>query len=521
MRVFFLLLIFLLFFQHAVYSQSPKYWVYFKDKPSTQIYLSARALERRIHQKIPLDIRDYSVSEQYLSTLEDLGLKIEKKSRWLNAVTLYADYASLQKVQVLPFVIKVEPVKKWKLSKPIVTTQSKTSIDYGNSYAQNTMINIQYLHDKGYKGSGKLIGIFDSGFINANQHNVFRHIYDENRLIATYNFVNNTTNVYDLDGHGTNVWSCIGAYLPDTLVGTGFGAQFLLAVTEDVGSETTVEEDNWLAALEWADSIGVDIINTSLGYNIMDDGLHYTYADMDGNTTIISRAADIAASKGIICVISAGNEGNSAWKKITAPCDADSVLCVGSVNNNRLRSSFSSIGPTFDGRIKPDVMAMGGAVSFASTNLGFTLGNGTSFSAPIITGLVACLWQANPTKTNLEIMDAIKRSSDRASNPDTLYGWGIPDAARADSLLKGFTISKQKNNVLKLVKIYPNPAKEKLFFLNIPPQTQLSVYDLCGKLIFHNDLITNELDIINFPKGWLFLRLQFQEECIIQKVWIE
>jgi subtilisin family serine protease len=304
------------------------------------------------------------------------------------------------------------------------------------------------------------------------------------------------------------------------MIGTGYDASFILAVTEDVGSETTAEEDNWLAAMEWADSLGVDIINTSLGYNVMDDGIHYTYQDMDGNTTIITRAADIAASKGILCVIAAGNEGNGSWQKITAPCDADSVLCVGSVNFNRLRSSFSSMGPTADGRIKPDVMAMGGLAAVASSNLDFTYSSGTSFATPIITGLVACLWQANPTKSNMEILQAIKNSADRAYNPDTLYGWGIPNAARADSLLKGLPISNEKIKLFT-IKIYPNPAKNKIYIENISLPAQIRLYDFTGKLIDEKVIFQNEYEIKPVSEGWYWLNITMDSIQNSQKIQIK
>ena len=477
-------------------------------------------MERRLKQNIPLDEKDYPVSEIYVQNLEDLGFKVLKKSRWLNAVSVYATVNDIMKLQNLPYIVKIQPVTKWKVHKVPVSVLDKTLSNYGNSEIQNTMIDMPYLHDKGYTGAGMLIGIFDSGFIKANLHRAFKRVYDNQRVVATYNFVNNDTNVYTLDNHGTYVWSCIASYVPDTMIGTGYDASFILAVTEDVGSETTAEEDNWLAAMEWADSLGVDIINTSLGYNVMDDGIHYTYQDMDGNTTIITRAADIAASKGILCVIAAGNEGNGSWQKITAPCDADSVLCVGSVNFNRLRSSFSSMGPTADGRIKPDVMAMGGFAAVASSNLDFTYSSGTSFATPIITGLVACLWQANPTKSNMEILQAIKNSADRAYNPDTLYGWGIPNAARADSLLKGLPISNEKSKLFT-IKIYPNPAKNKIYIENISLPAQIRLYDFTGKLIDEKVIFQNEYEIKPVSEGWYWLNITMDSIQNSQKIQIK
>lgn len=517
-KLIFFILSIIFFYSDA---QTTKYWVYLRNKSLSQSpVLSKRALERRAKYGILLDEKDYPISENYIQQIENLGFKIEKKSRWLNAVSLYCNNEGISKLQSLNFITKIEPVKSWIVEKSKINQSHKTAINYGNSDTQNTMLNIQYLHDKGYKGSGILVGVFDSGFINADVHRAFSHIFNSNRVLATYNFVNNNQDVYTLDGHGTSVWSCIAGYVVDTLVGTGFEASFILAVTENVASETTAEEDNWLAAMEWADSLGVDIINTSLGYSVMDGGQFYSYENMDGNTTIITRAADIAASKGIICVVSAGNEGNGSWKKITAPCDADSVLCVGSVNFNKLKSSFSSFGPTYDGRIKPDVMAMGGNAAVASTNLEFTFASGTSFSAPIMTGLVACLWQANPSKTHLEIIDAIKRSGDRASNPDTLYGWGIPNAAKADSILKGL-VNKDSYNPFQYLKIYPNPANDKIYFENLPINTQLNIYDFSGKLIQNHEAQSQELNVQGLMKGWYFLKFLYQNTIYCHKILIE
>jgi len=502
-------------------SQTQKYWVFFKDKPNPLMpNLSPKSIERRAKFHINIDYTDYPVSSDYVKQIEDLGFTIEKKSKWLNAVSVYADAQELQFIQNLPFVVQIQPVIKWKVEKNPSDKSEKTQLNYGNSEIQNQMINIPYLHNLGYTGSGILIGIFDSGFINANQHTALKRVFDNNKVVAAYNFVQNNTNVYTLDGHGTMVWSCIASYIPDTMVGTGYDAEFVLAITEDVGSETTAEEDNWLAAMEWADSLGVDIINTSLGYSEMDGGGFYTYRDMDGNTTIITRAADIASSKGILCVVSAGNEGNGSWKKITAPCDADSVLCVGSVNFNRLKSSFSSFGPSYDGRIKPDIMAMGGNSAIANPNLSLGFASGTSFSAPIITGLVACLWQANPSKNNMQIIDAIKKSSDRAFNPDTLYGWGIPDAAKADSILKGFTISKDLDSFQNLI-IYPNPAHHLLYFKNVPLPVHLSIFDFTGKLIYENAINEPKLEVSRFPRGWILIHFRNSHGQISQKIYLE
>lgn len=483
-----------------------KYWIFFKDSyRSTQPALSPRSLQRRMEQKIPLTVSDFPLNSDYLNSLKNNGIEPLRVSRWLNAISAYLSPSQLQQLASFDFVVEVKPVVKWKFQKPKPSSEAKTA-NYGFSATQIQMLNLPYLHQQGYKGSGKIIGVFDSGFIGANTHRAFTHLFQSNRVLHTYNFVTNSTDVYNMDSHGTSVWSCIGGLITDTLVGTATDASFILAVTEDVGGETTVEEDNWLAAMEWADSLGVEIINTSLGYTEMTNIAGYTYADMNGDNTIISRAADIAASKGILVVVAAGNEGNNPWQKISAPCDADSVLCVGSVSALKIRSSFSSMGPTSDGRIKPDVMAMGGN-TFIATPTDVNYGSGTSFASPVMCGAATCLWQANPSASNMQIIDAIRQSGDRASNPDTLYGWGIPNLAKADSILKGLTNNEKDFD--SFLHIFPNPAKNHLFIkTNLFPIQQITIMDAQGRIVFTAHQLPYEIPVHSWADGLYFITIQ-------------
>ncbi|MEZ4687971.1 MAG: S8 family serine peptidase [Bacteroidia bacterium] len=262
------------------------------------------------------------------------------------------------------------------------------------------------------------------------------HSGQTNKSVAWWDFVDNDSTVFREDDHGTNVMSTIGANLPGEMVGMAPHATFILARTEDAGSETKQEEHNWVAALEWADSIGVDVIHSSLGYSEFDQGIgDYTYDDMDGNTAVITRAADLAARKGIIVTTSAGNEGSGSWHYITAPCDGDSVLCAGAINKRYRPSSFSSWGPSSDGRVKPDVTALGSRTTVASRRNYITASDGTSFSGPLIGGLVTCLVQAHPDRSNIDIIEAVRMSGDQYNAPDDRFGYGVPDAAFADSLL--------------------------------------------------------------------------------------
>ncbi|MEL6133168.1 MAG: S8 family serine peptidase, partial [Bacteroidota bacterium] len=290
--------------------------------------------------------------------------------------------------------------------------------------------------EKGMTGKGVRVAVFDAGFPGTDTIEVFQKMREEDRLIATYDFVDNDPFVFHKSSHGTQVLSTIAAYLPGKMIGTAPDASFVLCRTENSGSERHVEEYNFLKAVEFADSVGVDIIHASLGYTAFDPGEgDYTYEDMDGNTAITTKAVDMAAARGILVTISAGNEGSSKWHYIAAPCDADTVLCVGSVDKYTKHSRFSSYGPTYDGRIKPDVVALGTRTTLASPSGTLTAGNGTSYAGPLMAGFVACLKQAHPERSHTEIIQAVRLSGDQAWNPDSAYGYGVPNALVADEYL--------------------------------------------------------------------------------------
>ncbi|HSL89814.1 MAG TPA: S8 family serine peptidase, partial [Ignavibacteriaceae bacterium] len=302
------------------------------------------------------------------------------------------------------------------------------SLNYGNSFTQNNLINVPLVHSLGYTGSGVTICVMDAGFGNLT-HEAFQSM----NIIAMYDFVDGSA-VLGSHSHGTAVLSILGGFKEGQIIGPAYGADFILARTEDVGSETPVEEDNWIAALEWADSIGVDITSTSLGYLDFDPPYtSYTWEDMDGNTATITIAADLAVAKGIFVVNSAGNEGfHSTRNTLIAPADGDSVFSIGAVNSSGVRTSFSSVGPTVDGRIKPDVMAMGSGVYYAALSGNqYLSGGGTSFSCPSVSGVSALLLEANPGLTPMELRDIFRNTSSQSSNPDREYGWGIVDAFEA------------------------------------------------------------------------------------------
>src|SRR5690606_10333040 len=352
------------------------------------------------------------------------------QSKWLNAVYVRGDYQVILTLNNLSFVENIEFANKSLNSQGRKSTSIQKTIGaqksleiqenflYGDSANQIQLHNGEFLHQQGFTGSGKIIAVIDTGFEGVNTTAPFQRLFDNNLILGGYNFVLRNDNIYTGGNHGTRVLSVIGGYQEYELIGTAPNAEFYLFVTEDPTSESPLEEALWVEAAEMADSLGVDIINTSLGYDTFDNPAHnHAYEDLDGNTTFISRGLNHAHSKGILCVTSAGNSGNSDWLYISAPADAQGSLTVGAVTSEGEYAWFSSIGPTFDQRIKPDVTAQGAATVFSNQNGNITAGNGTSFSAPVISGLAACLWSAYPTLTNVQLMQLIKQSAHLYQNP--------------------------------------------------------------------------------------------------------
>jgi serine protease AprX len=427
-------------------------WIYFNDKGddyqkyfrNPESVVSLKSLERRskvFTESSLLDYSDIPVNENYIEDITQAGFELRNKSRWFNAASGYADKKIINKISSLPFIKKIDVVNtfskrqndiEFKQTEPVYYKNPQPegiySLNYGNSFTQNNLINVPLVHSLGYTGSGVTICVMDAGFGNLT-HEAFQSM----NIIAMYDFVDGSA-VLGSHSHGTAVLSILGGFKEGQLIGPAYGADFILARTEDVGSETPVEEDNWIAALEWADSIGVDITSTSLGYLDFDPPYtSYTWEDMDGNTATITIAADLAVAKGIFVVNSAGNEGfHSTRNTLIAPADGDSVFSIGAVNSSGERTSFSSVGPTVDGRIKPDVMAMGSGVYYAALSGNqYWSGGGTSYSCPLVSGVSALLLEANPGLTPMELRDIFRSTSSQSSSPNREYGWGIVDALGA------------------------------------------------------------------------------------------
>ena len=506
-----------------------KYLITFKDKTNSPFlvtkpleFLSQRSVNRRQKQNITLKTRDLPVNPSYISEIKKTGAKIWYTSRWMNAALIQTSEANLQTVLRLPFVKGLEvngtvdnPDSRSARKVSKYQTHDNKSLNYGKAKIQNEMIGVNTMHDLGYRGEGMMICILDAGFNNVDQIPAFKALFDEKRIAGTYDFVKKETSVYEDDGHGTSVLSCMGAFLEGSMIGTAPKASFLLLRSEDASSEYIIEEANWLFAAEYADSVGVDLINSSLGYTTFDDAkTDHTYAQLDGNTTIAARAADWAASVGIICVISAGNDGNSAWKYISTPADADSVLTIGGVDANKLYARFSSQGIPNDIRIKPDVAAMGQSAAVIAPSGNVSTASGTSFSAPILCGMVAGYWQANPTLTAIQVMENVRNSGSQAAKPDKILGYGIPNLFRVLAI---------QEEVSSFYKVYPNPTKAEITVeLNdfTGKSYEATFMDILGR-IYQSETIKNRIQTISIEKltsGIYFLRVGNEEKSGLVKL---
>lgn len=441
------------------------YWIQLADKNNSpysidrpEEFLSQRAIERRTKYDIPVTEQDLPVNAAYLDKLREIGLKIHNVSRWFNAVAVEtSDYAKVEEALQLPFVRAYKPIwngmiymhettelPEIETNAANETEDTENVYDYGSSAGQITIMNGNYLHNQGFSGQGMQIAVIDAGFHHVDQLPAFDSLWANNQILGTRDFVDGgKVNFSTPATHGMQVLSTIGGNIPGKLVGTAPKASFWLMRSEDSNSEYPVEEFNWIAAAEYADSIGIDVINSSLGYSEFDDEEYdYNYNQMNGTTAYITQAANIAAIKGILVVTSAGNSGADSWKYITAPADAYNALTIGAVSNSGEYAYFSSRGPTYDKRVKPNVCGVGSWVTVQSSSEGTTFSNGTSFSSPIMAGAVTCLWQAYPEMTNFEIMEAVEKSASQYTTPDTYYGYGIPDFKKASRILS----QKSKNN---------------------------------------------------------------------------
>ncbi len=480
MKKYFLPLAILCFLSVAAQAQMTRYIVKLKDKSFNSFstlnpsqYLSARALQRRIRYNIAIDSTDLPVTQRYIDSIRLAGVvTILNTSKWLNQVLIKTtDAAALIKINSFPFVISTRAIGLRPITQDIPANKNLDApatsngypgiqgaaspsgisgyYNYGKSNGQVKIHNGDFLHNHGFRGEGMQMAILDAGFFRYLTLPNFDSVRLQNRVLGTWDFVANEASVDEDNAHGMQCFSIIASNLPGTFVGTAPNTSFYLYRTEDVASEYPVEEQNFAAGLERADSLGVDITSTSLGYRDFDNAsLNYTYNDLNGNTTISARAADYAAHKGIMMVIAVGNGGNTNPPSLISPSDADSVIAVGAVDTLGNVVSFSSNGPSSDGQVKPAVAAVGWNAIIASTSNGQPVyGNGTSFACPNMAGLTTCLLQAFPEKNNMQILDAMQQSATKSTSPDTRVGYGIPDMKKAFVLLQKSTYTQQVNLV--------------------------------------------------------------------------
>ncbi|MGN1375852.1 MAG: S8 family peptidase [Prevotella sp.] len=403
-------------------------------------FLSPKAIERRRKQQISIDSTDLPVSRIYIERIKSAGFDVVSMSKWNNTILVRTRQDRLKSLETLPFIKGIKKV--WVSPDSIVTSSSrlryhnelKTWDDasqdtYGVAKEQIDMLGGTYLHNRGFTGQGKVIAVLDGGFMNADLIPCLQSI----NILGWKDFVvPSSKSLFREMEHGTKVLSVMGVNVPGVFVGTAPDAAYWLIRCEDNLTESLAEEDYWAAAVEFADSVGVDVISSSLGYHSFDiKGDNYSYAHLDGHTAMISKTASMLADKGIVLVNSAGNDGMGTWKKINVPADADNILTVGAVTPDGRNAAFSSVGPTADGRIKPDVMALGSPTAVVTGRGTIIKDVGTSFSTPVVSGLVACLWQACPSLTAKEIITLVRQCADNMSCPDNIYGYGIPNFRKA------------------------------------------------------------------------------------------
>lgn len=508
--------------------------IYFNDKQNTSYslsqpedYLSSRSINRRNHFQIAIDSSDLPVNSTYIQALEaQTNGHVILKSKWLNTVVLSSpDSISILAASSLPFISEIKFVGIQNPSnypspqeKPM--SQPGETVYYGDAWTQINLCKGEYLHQQNLLGQGMMIAVIDAGFTGYNAPGVLDSLIIQNRIADSWNYVDNSTNLNGID-HGTKVLSCMAGWRPDEYTGTAPLAHYALYVTDDAMTEQTIEEDYWIAAIERADSLGVDLVNSSLGYSYFDQSQNsYTYSDLDGKTTFITRGANAAVRKGMMVVVAMGNEGMNSWHYVLTPGDADSAFTIGSVMSNEQPVASSGWGPNAGGKIKPDVVGLGQDVMTINKDGLLTYSNGTSFATPVISGLIAGLMQAHPDKKPLEIMNAVRESASHFVNPNNKIGYGIPNFEWAHQLLTKIEIFNEDENI----RVYPNPTTDVLH-IHWKPGVQpknLELWDAKGMAVL-KELINRQqsfhtLHLQSLASGIYYLNLQFKDKKSTLKI---
>lgn len=519
------------------FAQIEDAWVYFNNKPSAATFLAnpltmltQRALDRRISQNISLDATDVPVEQSYITQIAAAnGITVMAKSRWMNALHIRGTQTNIQALTSLSFVNHVtfanhslnragRVSQNNKISAVNKQFETQVIYNYGGAQNQIEMLNGHLLHQQNYTGQGKVIAVLDSGFLGVNTALPFQNLITNNQILGGYNFPDQNNNYFSRHNHGSNVLSTMGAFAEGQLVGTAPNAQYYLFITEDINSENPVEESYWVEAAELADYYGADVINSSLGYFGYDNpNYSHQYDDMTGNKTFSSRGANMAFNKGIVVVISAGNSGATSEPHIGTPADAIGALTIGAVNSVEQYATFSSIGPSYDGRVKPDVCAKGLGTTVCSPSGTIYNSSGTSFSSPVIAGMVATFWSAVPSLTAQQVVQFIKQSSDNYNNPTIQKGYGIPDFQSALTSALNMEIIAIEDP--KYFTVYPNPTQD-LMFLHLENASEkgtIEIINNLGQKVAQKEFEGSYnafIDLEDLPKGIYYYRYLSAKEHV-------
>lgn len=512
-----------------VSGQNNGYFVQLTDKEHSKYtidqpgqFLSERALSRRQKQNIEITEQDLPVSEYYIDSLNNLGINVKHSTKWLNGVIAFSsDTELMDTLDQISFVSSVERTKvnvttssvnKFKESRfPLKSVVDQET--YGAAWDQISSINGQYLHELGYKGEGMHVAVIDAGFYLADALPAFDHLWNNGQILGTKDFVDPSSNVFEQHYHGMKVLSIMGGEMDGEYLGTAPEASYWLLRTEDAESETPIEPDYYICALEFADSVGVDVVNTSLGYYTFDSPFDdYLYENLNGGTYRASKAAEIAVDKGMVLVVSAGNEGNDDWHYIGVPADASNIISVGAMAVDSTRASFSSYGPSYDGRVKPEITAMGYACAVQSNSGGVEFGSGTSYSSPVVAGLVTCLWQALSDYSAKDIVDLVVKTSHQYTDPDDSFGYGIPNFDLAintnisNAQIESFNINLSPNPFSSYVKLELGTE-----FITASPVV-ISIYNLTGSKVLSKTFASKETITVDglsvLPNGLYILMVE-------------
>ncbi|MES2680348.1 MAG: S8 family peptidase [Bacteroidota bacterium] len=501
-------------------------------------FLSVKSINRRIMYNTPVDQTDLPVTPAYISQVDNVnGVKVLYASKWLNGVVVSVPNAdlnvALNTINNFPFVMTLAPVNRYAVNYPKTSpdvgqaagqqslkTTNTASFNMGGSYWQNKQMNLDCLHDAGYRGKGITIAVLDAGFSNVNNSPMYDSLRARGGIIGTRDFVAGGNSVYEDGDHGAAVLSCMAAIKPGVIMGSAPAADYWLLRTEEGAAETLTEEYNWIRGAEFADSVGVDILTTSLGYTTFDNSAqNHNYNTLNGRTAPMSIAATMAARKGMFVLNAAGNEGASGWQYICVPADADSICTVGAIDTLSNYASFSSVGPTADGRIKPDLVARGLGAWIASSDGSVCFpGNGTSFATPVLAGAVACYWQAHRGLNNIQLLKTLKNSASNKNSPNNFIGWGKPDMC-------SFVVGMSEVNAAKSdagLNVSPNPFNA---FVNISLENagdilSIEITDVLGKVIKTVNINTSTyvLNTSELKEGVYFVKVDTGSGILTKKI---